>query len=88
MAWCLPRKGLTFLMLAENQRGPVEISLLSTGSYGDTSYLLFPIIPPPFAHTARRDESAELSPTTGVRWGALDWWAHERTDVVAASQRN
>ena len=75
-------------LLAENQRGPVEISLLSTGSYGDTSYLLFPIIPPPFAHTARRDESAELSPATGVRWGALDWWAHERTDVVAASQRN
>jgi hypothetical protein len=63
-------------LLEANRRGPVELSLLSSGGYDPTSYLLFPVIPPPWAQTARRDGSPALSPVTGIRSGSLDWWAH------------
>jgi len=63
-------------LIQENRLRPIEISLLSTGSYGDTSYLLFPVIPPPWAARARREGSAMLSPATGIHSGSLDWWAH------------
>ncbi len=63
-------------LLQANRRGPVELSLLSRGGYGPTSYLLFPVVPPPWARDARREGSPALSPATGVRSGSLDWWAH------------
>jgi hypothetical protein len=64
-------------LIEENRAGPIELSILSTGSYGETSYLLFPVVPVPWAHPARRDASAGLSPATAVGWGGLDWWAHQ-----------
>ena len=63
-------------LLEANRQGPVELSLVSTGSYGLTDYLLFPVIPPPWGKGARREGSAALSPATGIFAGALDWWAH------------
>jgi len=66
--------------LEESRRGALEIVLRSTGSYDNTSYILFPVIPPPWSHEARRDGSEDLSPATGVRRGALDWWVHRGVD--------
>jgi hypothetical protein len=63
----------------ENRRGPVELAVTSSGSFGEESYILFPVIPPPWVASARRDGSGELSPSTGIRSGALDWWAHAGT---------
>jgi hypothetical protein len=63
-------------LIEENRAGPIELALLSTGNYGDTSYLLFPVVPVPWARPAWREGSTMLSPATGIRWGALDWWAH------------
>ncbi|HMF08342.1 MAG TPA: hypothetical protein VKJ00_04350 [Thermoanaerobaculia bacterium] len=67
-------------LLEANRSGPVTLSLRSTGSYGETSFLLFPVIPPPWARPTYRDGSRELSPSTGIRRGALDWWAHPGSD--------
>jgi hypothetical protein len=64
-------------LLEENRLRAIDLSLYSKGSYGETSYLLFPVIPPPWARSARRDGAAILSPATGVFSGSLDWWAHE-----------
>ncbi len=66
-------------LLEANARGAVELQLTSAGDYGPFSYLLFPVIPPPWSRAARRD-GGDLSPSTGVRWGALDWWAHAGTE--------
>jgi hypothetical protein len=63
-------------LLESNRAGPVEISLLSGEGYGVHSYLLFPVIPPPWSEPARREGSSALSPATGIVSGALDWWAH------------
>jgi hypothetical protein len=63
-------------LLEANRQGPVDLLLVSTGGYGPTDYLLFPVIPPPWGKGARREGSAALSPTTGIFTGALDWWAH------------
>jgi hypothetical protein len=63
-------------LLEANRNGPVELSLRSRGGYGPTSYLLFPVIPPPWGAPARREGSNTLSPRTGVLAGSLDWWAH------------
>ena len=63
-------------LLEENRRGAVELELSSEGGYGKYSFLLFPVIPPPWSKPARREGSRELSPATGVTSGALDWWAH------------
>ena len=64
-------------LLEENRQRSVDLSLVSKGAYGDTSYLLFPVVPPPWARLAQRDGSSSLSPSTGLRRGSLDWWAHE-----------
>lgn len=63
-------------VLAANRAGAVEIEVVTFGSYGEFAYLLFPVIPPPWRARAAREGSDRLSPTTGVRSGALDWWAH------------
>jgi hypothetical protein len=59
-----------------NSREPIELELTSFGSYGETQYLLFPVIPPPWRRIAVREGSPDLSPSTGIRRGSLDWWAH------------
>ncbi len=63
-------------LLEENQRGPVVLSVASSGGYDAHHYWLFPVIPPLWAPPARRAGSPELSPATGIASGSLDWWAH------------
>ncbi len=63
-------------LLDANRRGPVALELLATGNYDPTHYLLFPVIPPPWATAAAREGSREISPASGVGSGSLDWWAH------------
>ena len=67
-------------ILAANRRGPVVLTLESRGNYDPTHFLLFPVVPPPWEASARREGSAELSPDSGVSRGSLDWWAHEGAD--------
>jgi hypothetical protein len=67
-------------ILEANRRGPVVLNLESRGSYDATHFLLFPVIPPPWKVSARREGSVELSPDSGVSRGGLDWWAHEGAD--------
>jgi hypothetical protein len=64
-------------LLEANRAGSTELTFVSLGGYGPNSYLLFPVIPPPWSTSARRAGSAALSPTTGISGGSLDWWAHE-----------
>ena len=61
-------------LLAANQRGPVTLTLVSAGDYGESQYLLFPVIPAPWGTPALREGSSALSPSTGLRSGSLDWW--------------
>lgn len=63
-------------LLAANREGPVEIALVSRGAYDEVHFLVFPVIPPPWGAAARRDDSAELSPASGIPSGSFDWWAH------------
>jgi hypothetical protein len=63
-------------LLEENLRGAVVLTVASSGEYNAHHYWLFPVIPPLWAPTARRDGSPELSPATGIASGSLDWWAH------------
>jgi hypothetical protein len=63
-------------LLETNRAAPVELSFVSRGSYGAESFLLFPVIPPPWSTEARREGSDALSPSTGIVRGSLDWWAH------------
>jgi hypothetical protein len=74
---------LPFWLIQKNRQGPVELELTSAGDYGPYSFLLFPIIPPPWQRPAARDGSPDLSPVTGVRGGSLDWWAHAGGDRVS-----
>ena len=67
-------------ILAANRSGPVVLTLESRGSYDPTHFLLFPVVPPPWETSARREGSEELSPDSGVSRGGLDWWAHAGTD--------
>jgi hypothetical protein len=67
-------------VLEANQADRIFLKLRSSGSYGETSYLLFPVIPQPWARPALRDGTDSISPTTGIRRGALDWWAHPGAD--------
>jgi hypothetical protein len=60
-----------------NARGAVEVRLVSRGACDEFNYLLFPVVPPPWGTAAVREGSNVLSPGTGVRFGGLDWWAHE-----------
>ncbi len=66
-------------LIAANREGPVELTLVSTGVYGPTHFLLFPVVPPPWRSPARREGSPELSPTSGISTGSLDWWSHSGT---------
>ena len=63
-------------VLDANAAGPVEIEVVTLGSFGRFDYLLFPVIPAPWRARAVREGSDDLSPTTGIGSGALDWWAH------------
>lgn len=67
---------LPLWLLEENRHRAIEFAIESTGDYSPYSFFFFPIVPPPWGLTARRDASAVLSPTTGIRSGSLDWWAH------------
>jgi hypothetical protein len=67
-------------ILAANRGGPVMLTLESRGSYDSTHFLLFPVVPPPWKSSARREGSGELSPESGVSRGSLDWWAHPGVD--------
>jgi hypothetical protein len=64
-------------LLEANRAGPADLTFVSLGGYGPHSYLLFPVIPPPWSTLARRDGSPALSPTTSISASSLDWWAHE-----------
>ncbi len=66
-------------LLDASAADPVEIEVVTFGSYGEFQYLLFPVIPPPWRARAIREGSDALSPSTGIRFGALDWWAHRGT---------
>jgi hypothetical protein len=66
-------------VLEANRRGPIAIDLVSTGRYDPVHFLVFPVIPRPWASPARRADSSELSPGTGISSGSLDWWAHAGT---------
>jgi hypothetical protein len=67
-------------LLEVNASRPVEIFIRSVGNYDPYHFMLFPIVPPPWSTPATREASQELSPSTGVRMGSLDWWAHPGTD--------
>ncbi|HKD10462.1 MAG TPA: hypothetical protein VKE50_00230 [Thermoanaerobaculia bacterium] len=73
-------------LLEADARGPIELVLTSAGDYGRFSYVLFPVIPPPWGRMAHRD-GGELSPATFVSRGALDWWAHTGNDPRPESTR-
>ena len=66
-------------LLDENRRGKVRLRFVSVGQYEAVQYLLFPIIPRPWAAPAQRSGGSGLSPATGIRSGSLDWWAHAGT---------
>jgi hypothetical protein len=66
-------------LLSENARAATILRLRSSGSYGPHEYLLFPVVPRPWGPPAKRDGEM-LSPSTGARSGALDWWAHPGRD--------
>jgi len=61
-------------LLEANRAGPADLTFVSLVGYGPHSYLLFPVIPPPWSTPARRDGSPALSPATGISAGSLDWW--------------
>jgi hypothetical protein len=63
-------------LLDANRGEDVELSFVTLGEFGRIHYLLFPVIPPPWARPARREGSRDLSPATGIRFGSLDWWVH------------
>lgn len=63
-------------ILSENRDAPVELRLVSHGGYGATSFLLFPVIPRMWSAPAERRGSGDLSPTTGIHSGSIDWWSH------------
>lgn len=67
-------------MLAENARRDVAFSLRSAGGYDAYHFMLFPLVPPPWASDGTRLGSAQISPSTGITRGALDWWAHAGAD--------
>ncbi len=67
-------------LAASNSKETSLLEISSFGSYDQYHYFLFPVIPPPWGAPARRANSLDLSPSTGVRAGSLDWWAHPGKD--------
>jgi hypothetical protein len=63
-------------VLDANSHNAIDLELVSFGTYGEFHYLLFPVIPPPWRSRAVREASVDLSPSTGIRSGSLEWWAH------------
>ncbi|MEO8432748.1 MAG: hypothetical protein ABI592_14660 [Acidobacteriota bacterium] len=66
-------------LAAENASRDVDVRVVASGELGPGSFLLFPVVPPPFCRRrAQRDGVAagELSPSTGIRSGCLDMWVH------------
>ena len=79
-AWPDVSVSLPQSILSANRAGPVVLTVESRGSYDPTHFLLFPVVPPPWEASARREGSRELSPDSGVSRGGLDWWAHPGLD--------
>lgn len=67
-------------VLAKNAAAPIQFLVRSVGSYDANHFMLFPIVPPPWGPCAYRDNSAAISPDTGITAGALDFWAHAGAD--------
>jgi len=63
-------------LLEKNRHGPVELTLVSRGTYDAAHFLVFPVIPPPWGPQAGREGTDDLSPASGISSGSLDWWAH------------
>ena len=61
-------------LLERNRRSPVELRFVSGAGFDVTNFYAFPVVPWPWGSPARREGSAELSPSTGVVAGSLDWW--------------
>ena len=72
-------------LVKANRARDLALSVTSHGRFDATSYYLFPVIPPPWKTPARRVGSSDLSPSTGLIAGALDWWAHEGAESVPCS---
>jgi len=66
-------------LAADNASRPSELVLVSFGEYGSDHYLMFPVIPLPWAPAATREGSDSLSPSTGISSGSLDLWFHRGT---------
>jgi hypothetical protein len=64
-------------LLAANRLGPIELAFVADGDYDSAHFLVFPVIPRPWAPPAFRTGSESLSPSSGVPSGSLDWWSHE-----------
>ncbi len=67
-------------ILDENRLRPIALKVVSTGIFDASSYLIFPVVPPPWRPRARRLGSPSLSPASDVQTGSLDWWAHSGRD--------
>ncbi len=70
---------LTEGLLRSNRDADVTLTVVSVGDYDSVHFLLFPVIPPPWAARAHREDSPQLSPASGIVSGSLDWWAHSGT---------
>jgi hypothetical protein len=81
--WTGPFEGpfLTIAMphalLVANRLGPIELAFVADGDYDSAHFLVFPVIPRPWASPAFRTGSESLSPSSGVPFGSLDWWSHK-----------
>jgi hypothetical protein len=67
---------LTDAVRRANRERDVALTLVSSGSFDSTHFLIFPAIPPPWAAATLREGSPALSGETGIAAGSLDWWAH------------
>lgn len=67
-------------LLDVNATEAIRLRIVTYGRFGELDYLLFPVIPPPWHARAHREGSPFLSPSTGLRSGSFDWWAHTGLD--------
>jgi hypothetical protein len=75
-------------LLAENRDKPTFIEVRSSGLFDAAHFFLFPVIPPPWSAPAQRAGSNDLSPSTGLRRGSLDWWAHPGANPFPQARRH